>query len=197
MVSKEFNRQLIEEYDIEVKGSTLHINDAHPFPEKIEYNDDDSMNIMATKAFETAEGFYHLIKNNCNISEPSILSDARLDMYLALSGLACEIYMKGIIYYEKKHGGKQCRGHKLNDLFLLLPDAYKDEIKQKIEEIEEILPNVGDVFESLRYDYELNRIQGDYLLIFDLMELLHTICDRFLKRAVGEVRYANGTLFLK
>lgn len=197
MSSKEFSKQLIREYNMEVDGSALHINDAHPLPEEIDYNNNDSVNILATKAFQTADGFYHLIKNNCNISEPSASADARLEMYLALAGLACEIYMKCIIYFEKRPGGKQCKGHKLNGLFLLLPDAYRDEIKQRIKGIEVELPKIGDVFETLRYDYELNRIQGNYLLVFDLMELLHAICDSFPKRIVGEIRYANGILSFK
>ena len=194
MDSREFSKHLIREYDIEMKDGTLHINDAHPLPEEIDYTDDDSVDILATKAFFTADGFYHLIKNNCNVTEPSISSNARLEMYLALSGLACEIYMKCIIYYEKQHGGKQCRGHKLNELFPLLPENYKKTIKQRIKGIETVLPEVGDAFESLRYDYELNHIQGTYLLLFDLMEELHVICGGFPKRIIGEMRYANGTL---
>ena len=191
---KEFSKQLVRDYDIEVKSNVLHINDGNLLPEEIDYNDDDSVRIMATKAFQTAEGFYHLINNNCNVNEPSISSDDRLEMYLALAGLACEIYMKCIIYFEKRHEGKQCRGHKLNDLFRLLPDASKDAIKQEINEIEVLLPAIGNAFESLRYDYELNRIHGNYMSLFDLMEVLHTMCSSFPKQTVGEVRYVNGTL---
>lgn len=195
MDSKEFSKQLIREYDIDVADSgVLRINDASPLPKEVDYNDDDSVSILATKAFKTAEGFYHLIKNNCNIAEPSVSSGARLEMYLALAGLTCEIYMKSIIYFEKLHDGKQCRGHKLNDLFNMLPDTHKEVIKQAFKDVEVILPSVGDAFEALRYDYELNRIHGNYLLLFDLMEVLHTMCDSFSKRIVGEMRYLNGTL---
>ena len=194
MNSKEFSKHLIREYDIKIKDGTMHINDAHPLPEEMDYTDDDNVEILATKALLTADGFYNLIKNNCNVTEPSISSNARLEMYLALSGLACEIYMKCIIYFEKKHRGKQCRGHKLDELFSLLPENHKNTIKQRIKEIEAILPEVGDAFESLRYDYELNHIQGNYLLLFDLMEDLHMISNGFPKRIIGEMRYVNGTV---
>lgn len=195
MDSKEFSKQLIREYDIDViDGGALRINDAAPLPEEVDYNNDDIVNILATKAFQTAEGFYHLIKNNCNVVVPCVSSGARLEMYLALAGLACEIYMKSIVYFEKRHDGKQCRGHKLNELFYLLPDSHKEVIKKEVEDVEAILPSVGDAFESLRYDYELNRIHGNYLLLFDLMEVLRTMCDSYPKRIVGEMRYVNGTI---
>lgn len=194
MISKEFSKHQIKEFEIERKGSGLYIKGAHPLPEEIDYNDDDSVKTMASKAAKTADGFYSLIKNNCNTENPSVSSNARLEMYLALAGLVCEIYMKSIIYFENRHGCKQCRGHKLNELFALMPDSHKNELIHGINGIESILPDIGNAFESLRYDYELNHIQGNYLLLFDLMEVLHSICDRYPKRTVGEMRYVNEAL---
>lgn len=194
MESKRFSTHSIKKFDIEQEGGTLHIKGVYPLPEKINYSDNDSVAFMATKAVKTADGFYSLIKNNCNTSSPNISSSERLEMYLALSGLACEIYMKSIIYYENRHGGKQCRGHKLNELFELIPDAYKTSIRNKLPELEKSLPAIGSVFEDLRYDYELNHIEGNYLLLFDLMEELKIISDSYPKKTVGEMRFANGVL---
>ncbi len=197
MESKEFSKHLIKSFDVERKGKSLNIKGAEPLPQEIDYNNDESVKIMATKAIKTADGLYSLIKNNCDTSNPGISSDDRLEMYLALTGLACEIYMKSIIYFENRHDGNKCRGHKLNDLFELMPDAHKDAIKERIKNIEIILPTVGDVFKALRYDYELNHIQGDYLILFDLMDELKIISDGYPRMTVGEIRYANEGLSIE
>ncbi len=55
MDSKEFSKHLIREYDIEMKDGTLHINDAHPLTQEMDYSDDDSVNILTTKTYLTTD----------------------------------------------------------------------------------------------------------------------------------------------
>lgn len=178
-------------------GSTLVIDSANFLPQEVDYTDNDSVKILATSAVHTADGFCNLINQNCNTIDPDISHDAHLEMYLALSGLACEIYMKAIIYHENLHGGKQVRGHKLDELFTLLPISVQGVVSSKITSITATLPAIKDMFTTLRYNFEQNRIQGDYLVVFRLMEELKTIAHTYPQRKAGAVKFANGTLAIE
>ena len=88
-------------------GSTLVIDTVNFLPQEVDYTDNDSVKILATSAVYTADDFYDLVKQNCNTTDPDISHEAHLEMYLALSGLICEIYMKAIIYHENLHGANK------------------------------------------------------------------------------------------
>ena len=180
-----------------LEGGTLVIDAVNFLPQDIDYTDSDSVKVLATSAVHTADGFYDLVKQNCNTSDPDISHDAHLEMYLALSGLACEIYMKAIIYHENLHGGKQARGHKLDDLFSQLPILVQGAVSSKINNIATTLPAIKDMFSTLRYDFEQNRIQGNYLVVFGFMEELRTIAHTYLQKKAGAVKFANGTLAIE
>ena len=175
-------------------GSTLVIDSVNFLPQEVDYTDNDSVKMLATSAVHTADGFYDLVKRNCNISDPDISHDAHLEIYLALSGLACEIYMKAIIYHENLHGGKQARGHKLDELFIQLPASVQGVVNSKINNIVATLPTIKDMFTTLRYDFEQNHIQGDYLVVFRFMDELRTIAHTYPRKKAGAVKFANGTL---
>ena len=177
-----------------LEEGTLVIDAVNFLPQDIDYTDSDSVKVLATSAIHTADGFYDLVKRNCNISDPDISHDAHLEMYLALSGLACEIYMKAIIYHENLHGGKQARGHKLDELFIQLPALVQGVVNSKINNIVATLPTIKDMFTTLRYDFEQNHIQGDYLIVFKFMEELRTIAHTYPQKKPGAVKFANGTL---
>lgn len=175
-------------------GGTLVIDAVNFLPQNVDYTDNHSVKILATSAVHTADGFYELVKKNCKTSDPDISYGAHLEMYLALAGLSCEIYMKSIIYHENLHGGSQVRGHKLDDLFGQLPVATQGVISGKISNITAILPTIKDMFTTLRYDFEQNHIKGDYLVVFQLMEELRTIAHTYPQKKPGAVKYANGVL---
>jgi hypothetical protein len=177
-----------------LEGGTLVIDEVNFLPQNVDYTDNDSVKMLATSAVYTADGFCDLVKQNCNTTDPDISHGAHLEMYLALAGLACEIYMKAIIYHENLHGGKQARGHKLDDLFGQLPSAMQGAISSKISNIAATLPAIKDMFTTLRYDFEQNQIKGDYLIVFELMEELKTIAYAYPQKKPGAVKYANGIL---
>ena len=188
---------LVMDCPAHLEGSTLVIDETNFLPQNIDYTDTNSVKMLATSAVHTADGFYDLVKRNCNIYNPDISYDAHLEMYLALSALACEIYMKAIIYHENLHRDNQVRGHQLNDLFSKLPVPVKDSVSSKIDNIEIILPAIKDMFTTLRYDFEQNWIRGDYLAVFGLMEELKVIAHTYPQRKVGAVKFANGILVLE
>ena len=49
-------------------GSTLVIDAVNFLPQEVDYTDNDSVKILATSAVHTADGFYDLVKRNCNTS---------------------------------------------------------------------------------------------------------------------------------
>lgn len=175
-------------------GGTLVIDAVNFLPHDVDYADSDSVKMLATSAVHTADGFYDLVKRNCNTSNPDISYSAHLEMHLALAGLACEIYMKAIIYHENLHSGKQARGHKLDELFTQLPVLVQGMVSGKIGNIATMLPTIKDMFTTLRYDFEQNHIKGDYLVVFKLMEELRTIAHAYPQKKPGAVKFANGTL---
>ena len=185
---------LVSDGSSHVNGSTLVIDSVKFLPQEVDYTDNDSVKILATSAVHTADGFYDLVKQNCNICDPDLSNEAHLEMYLALSGLACEIYMKAIIYHENLHGAKQARGHKLDDLFSQLPVLVQGAISGKINNISTILPTIKDMFTTLRYDFEQNCIKGDYLVVFNFMEELRAIAHTYPQKKAGAVKCANGTI---
>ena len=152
------------------------------------------MKIIASNAVNTANGYYDLIKKNFSANKADLSPEAHIEMYLALAGLTCEIYLKSIIYNEFKHNGKKYFEHNLKNLFDKLPDIHKSRITNKIPNILEDLQTVSKVFEELRYDFELNHIDGNYFVLFDLMEELSAISNNYPKQSVSSLRYANGVL---
>lgn len=197
MSINDFQNSLVKGYDVIQEGTNLHIKGVELFPQKVDYTDSDAVKVLATRAVHTADGLYHLVKNNCNTQKPNISTEPYLEMYLSLAGLACEIYMKSIIYNENLHNGKQFRGHKLDKLFQALPAHVKDAIKSIINNIEKILPEIGDLFEKLRYDFECNHIDGEYLLVFKFMEEIKELSHKYPEHKTGSIRFSNGNLYLR
>ena len=196
MTSSKFIKYVTTGYDITQEGDALHINGVSALPKEIDYSDEESVKMLATNAVHTADGLYELIKNNCNTSEPDTSSKAHLEMYFALAGLVCEIYMKSIVYNEMLHEGKKCKGHGLCSLFVKIPDVHRKAIRLRIDNIDEKLATAENAFETLRYDFELGLIEGDFFVLFDLMEELKKICESYPKHTTGALICANGTLLL-
>ena len=194
MDNREYRRDLVKGFMTHVEGGTLVIEGANFLPSTVDYTDTDRVEILASYAIHTADGIYDLVKGNCNTLNPDISYGAHLEMYLALAGLACEIYMKAIIYHENLHNGKQVRGHKLDDLFKQLPNTIQQTITSKISNIETTLPIICDMFTTLRYDFELNHIRGDYFSAFEMMDELRSIAHTYPQKRAGAIKYANGVL---
>lgn len=197
MENNEYRRDLVIGFMTHMEGDALVIEGANYLPSSVDYTNADSVRILASSTIHTADGFYDLIRKNCNTLDPDISYGAHIEMYLSLSGLACEIYMKAIIYHENLHNGKQVRGHKLDDLFSQLPNITKETIKSKVCDIEKTLPLINDMFTTPRYDFELNHIRGDYLLVFQMMEELRAIAHIYPQKKPGAIKYANGVLMFE
>lgn len=178
-------------------GGTLVLDTGNFLPQDVDYSDSNSVKRLATSAVHTTDGFYGLVKQCCNTLDLDISSDSHPEMYLALSGLACEIYMKAIIYFKNPHCGKQVRGHELDTLFSKLPTSVQRGISSRIANIATTLIAIKDMFSILRYDFEQNRITGDYLVVFRFMEELHTIAHTYPQMTSGAVKFANGTLAIE
>ena len=197
MGNNDYRRDMVKEIIVRQEGDTLHILGAEYFPSKMDYSDEERIKILATKAVHTANGLADLVNNNCDIQNPDSSPEVHLEMYLSLAALTCEIYMKSIIYNENLHNGEQVWGHYLDELFEKLPDAVKDELIQKYPTIQTTLHEIRDVFERLRYDFEQFHIQGDYLLVFQLMEELKNISNRYPKKESGLISFANGVMHIR
>ena len=151
---------------------------------------------MATSARYTADGLYDLIKNNCDIQNPNYRREGYLEIYLALSGLTCEIYMKSIIYNSDATIQKKLKEHELDDLYRRLPESIRGNLQEKIPGIENKLSEVADIFTALRYDFEMNRFNKNYLVVFDLMEEIRCIAHSYPLTCRPTIRRLGNEAFI-
>ncbi len=194
MKTNEFKKDLVKDAEINVVNASISFEKITFYPKEADFSDNEFVKIIASNAVNTANGYYDLIKKNFSANKADLSPEAHIEMYLALAGLTCEIYLKSIIYNEFKHNGKKYIEHNLKNLFDKLPDIHKSRITNKIPNILEDLQTVSKVFEELRYDFELNHIDGNYFVLFDLMEELSVISNNYPKQSVSSLRYANGVL---
>lgn len=193
---KEFSHDSVVGYDVKQEGDTLYIMGAEDLEEDIDFSDETALKRLATRATHTANGLFELIVGNCNIDQPDIAPDAHLEIFLSLAGLACEIYLKSLIYYDCKNGGKMIHSHDLQDLFRCISQEKQENVREKIDDIDKFLPELSKLFPCLRYDYEYNHIRGEYLVIFDLMKVLKELSNSNPAIETGSIRSANGILML-
>ena len=199
MGEKAFRHDSIVGLDVEQKDSALIIRGAKFANEAIDYSNEEDLKRLATRANQTADGLFDLIAANCNMDSPDISPSAHLEMYLSLAGLACEIYFKSLIYFDCNNKGEnlaRAEGHKFEKLFNLLSAEKQETIKERVKGIEELLPELSYLFPHMRYDFELNHIQGEYLTVFNLMQELKILSNSNPAVKNGSIRFANGTLML-
>ncbi len=196
MGEKEFRHDSVIGYDVERNGNSLHIKSVYSTPREVDYSNENELKRLATKANNTANGLYELIIKNCNIENPDIAVEAHLEMYLSLAGLTCEIYLKSLIYYDCLNEGKQIRDHDLGRLFSKISSDKKAIIRSRINNIDELFPDLSKLFPKIRYDYEYNHIRGEYLAVFDFMNELKVLSNSNPAVSTGAMRYANHNLKL-
>lgn len=139
---------------------------------------------LAFGARSAADGYYGLIKNNFDLNEVELSAEKRFEMAIALAGLACEIYIKSLLYFEQSNEVvEQVRGHNLVDLFQQLSDRRKSEIERKTsdrydfeEPFIDKLDKIKDVFEVYRYHYELSCFSVPARFLSSLLSVLHDVC---------------------
>lgn len=193
MSGREFTHDAILELNVRQEGGTLYAEGTDA-KKDVNYSDEVEMKRLATRANHTADGLFDLITRNCNIDNPDIALGAHLEIYLSLAGLACEIYLKSLIYYDARNRGKKLGTHDLCDLFRRISQESKETIRREINDIDELLPSLSVLFKDLRYDFELNHIAGKYLTVFDLMKVLKTLSNGNPALETGYIRRANGAL---
>ena len=199
MEKSQFGRAIIDtitKAENEAGGTTVTIGNAF-LRESVDYADTTNVRVMASNAVHTANGLYELISKNCDTAKPSISKEDHLEIFLALAGLTCEIYMKSIIYNEFMHGDQKLKKHYLDELFEMLPDNIQTELSAKIPKLKEAVGEIKDIFIKLRYDFELNTFAGNYLVVFQLMEELKSISNRYPTETRSMLSYAAGIAIIE
>ena len=132
MKTNEFKKDLVKDAEINVVNASISFEKITFYPKEADFSDNEFVKIIASNAVNTANGYYDLIKKNFSANKADLSPEAHIEMYLALAGLTCEIYLKSIIYNEFKHNGKKYIEHNLKNLFDKLPDIHKSRITNKI-----------------------------------------------------------------
>ena len=196
---KDFNaymdgETLVLDGDVHVENEVLIIEQTNFFPSKFDYSNRDEVILLASSAVNTADGFCELVEKNFDTTSSDVLKEKHLEMYLALAGFACEIYMKAIIYFEDLHKNEKIKTHELNKLYNKLPFELQKTIADEFGNISDILEEIKDVFTELRYNFEVSSIRGDYLIVFRLMKFLKVVAHGYPQKKTGAIKYANGIL---
>ena len=104
----------------------------------------------------------------------------------SIASFASELFMKSIVYLKLQ---KQCKGHDLFEIYNLLPNEIKEEIKHnhpcsntKKEIFELELKETGKGFETLRYHHEKSRLAFNAVFIIELMLTLRSCCSHFFNK---------------
>ena len=110
----------------------------------------------------------------------------RLDIFatpmITNLSLACEIYIKTLLDYQKKSIKKN---HKLNELFELLSVDEQEQIRTAVENNygiimdsndKPLIDTVADTFAKWRYSYESSHVDCDISYLFALTEAVRNVC---------------------
>ena len=74
MGTNEYRHDRVKGFDAYQEGNTLVIKGAYFLPREVDYNDIESMKILASAATHTADGLYYLVKNNLSYQKISLLT---------------------------------------------------------------------------------------------------------------------------
>lgn len=123
---------------------------------------------MGKRAYKSAEGYYSIFKRCYDM----ILSESNNALCTNIA-FACELYFKSILFYKKI----DCRKiHDLFELYNMLPDEIKKEIKEKHpcgnirkDNFEQDLTELGKAFIVFRYAYERKGLAWNMQFLVELV----------------------------
>ena len=140
-----------------------------------------SAKYLAYRARESAEEYYHLAKKyyKNNLQSP------QLEVFVSLCGLACEIFLKSLLYYFQEDSSYST-GHKLfselyGPLLRMLPQEKRTIIKDSVcnefieNSFDEELKKLDSIFVDFRYSYELIGYSINLNFLVNFMDVLHSI----------------------
>lgn len=183
---------VVTETPNEAGGTTLTIDNAFT-SDKVDWSNEDNVKIAASKAMKMAEGFYDLIQRNCNFEDP-VFSNENIEILIAIGAFACELFLKSIVYMENGHGGKEIRSHNLHDLIDMLATETKNKLYSYNADFDSKVVELADTFTEMRYMFEFNAFNKEYLLIFDLLDALKSISKDYRKTEMAVIRYSGGMI---
>ncbi len=194
MTNKEYGRAFVDAIEStanEAGGTTITIKNSFESP-KVDFSNEQNVKVMATYAIKTADGLYSLVHEKCNTERPLSNENTNIAMYISLGALASEIYLKALLYYQNRHNGARINKHKLDVLLKMLSFDEYTRIAKQVPELDERISSVSDAFVELRYVFEINAFSKEYLLIFDLMNVLHDICAELKPYKTAVLEYGSG-----
>ena len=143
---------------------------------RVDLSNEENTKVMATNAIAIADSLHSLVHEYCDTNNPISTCGIRIEVLISLGALSSEIYMKAILYSLGDHNGKKIYEHRLNELYSWLPEDVKQRLKGSIPELEGSLVEISKAYEEMRYVFEFNAFNKEYLLVFDLMDALHEYC---------------------
>lgn len=164
-------------------NNVIHLSvPSRPTLKKINDND---LEDISYSAKEVADGYYELIPDNYDWFKIDIGAKSKFEMYLAIAGLACEIYLKAILYRCNGIKASSRKKHDLKELFILLDGCRHDLAERIISDVckndntdfYEELDRSKDIFNEFRYSYELNGYTIHVLFVITFMNSLKEITD--------------------
>ncbi len=176
----------------EAGGNTLILGSAFPSNE-VDWQNLENIKIAASRALDMADELYELIHSNCNLDDP-VFENKNLAIYIAISAFACELYLKGMIYLENGHHGKQLKTHRLIELLECLSQCTP--LDDCINSLKDEMIELDDAFQEMRYVFEYNAFNKEYLLIFDLLEETRKKSLEYVRHRTPTLLYSDGKIMV-
>ncbi len=141
-------------------------------------------------ALTSAEGFFDLIANNCDLQTLEPIHGNR-ETVISLAAFTCELYLKSILMKEQGLSPKELKekyGHDLKTLSSALSAESKHSLVKSIDgitteiDLESKIGTVKKVFMDYRYDYELpSGTELPYAFLIELLMRLRDLAHRLIK----------------
>ncbi len=150
---------------------------------------DEELEELSYSAKAVADEYYELVTNNCDWEAFAHNSRTKLESYIALAGLSCEIYLKALLFQYKGVKASERKIHDLKELFEKLQECQPDIASRIIESVsgDECdsfrfeLDISKNLFNDFRYGYELNGYEINISFIQRLLNSLKQITQDALK----------------
>ena len=182
----------IHEEDNEAGGVTLIVEGAFP-SNAVDWSNYDNVKIAASRALDIADELYEMIQRDCNLDDP-VFGNKNVAVYIAMSAFSCELYLKGMIYLENGHQGRQIRIHSLYKLLELL--SQHSHLDNRLTELMGRASEIDMAFNEMRYVFEFNAFNKDYLLVFDLLEELRVRSLGYQRHSAPRLQYSGGKVVI-
>ena len=158
-------------------------------PQPCKIGSKDYMGHYSYDAKKVADRYREIVRNGLIKATKEFKNDYSFETHMSLAGLACEIYLKSLLFLENDFEADKRKEHSLASLFNMISEVMQEKIVSTFNKcrgslcFEEEIRRHAKVFAYVRYPYELNGYRMNSSFMISLMDTLKKVTDE----SIGEV----------